>query len=277
MKTKDFNCIERSWMTKDTPKNTLPQRNSKGTLSLYNPYGQSSGITWEQRGNHTVITRSSYVLHCYKIAATLLLLFTIGIGNVWGAEEIYKTALFGSTNNSAGNSSYTGSFTATNSGFIVNVNNFNNNNNGWSGTIKCGRKNNASVATIITNASIDKKITKVSVKIESITSSKTNSIKLYTSANNSTWTEIGSYSKSSGTQSVSIASANQATNLYYKIEFDCASGSSNGFIGISKVEYYYDAAAVSCSNQVTLTKGGENNGSFNLTALKQQSYLRNSQ
>lgn len=165
---------------------------------------------------------------------TLLLMAVVGVA--WADEVVYKTALFGSDYNSKGVSSYTDTWTATNDGFVVTLANFNNNNNGWD-YVKCGRKNNASVATITTGA-VEEAITKVDVTIDAITAAKVNSIKLYISSDKSTWTEAGSYTKATGTQSVSLSSP--AADLYYKIEFDCASGTSNGLVTVSKVEYYYD-------------------------------------
>ncbi len=167
---------------------------------------------------------------------TLMLLLVASVGWAEG-DEVYKTALFGTNYNSQSVSSYTATWTATNGGFTVSLTNFNNNNNGWS-FVKCGRKNNASVATITTSEPIDKAITKVVVTIDAITASNVNSIKLYTSSDNSTWTEAGSFSKATGAQTVSLASP--TADLYYKIEFDCASGSSNGLVTVSKVEYYYN-------------------------------------
>ena len=172
----------------------------------------------------------------------LLCALVVGSGSLWAVDKVYKTALFGSTNNSKGVSSYTTTWYSTTDEFRVDIENFNNNNNGWSGQIKCGRNGNASVATITTNAAIDKAVTKVAIKIEAINSSNTNSIKLYTSSNGSTWTEAGSFTKSTGTKEVSLASP--TANLYYKVEFDCKSGSGNGFNSISKVEYYYSVAEV---------------------------------
>ncbi len=172
-----------------------------------------------------------------------MLLFLVGSLNVWGTDVVYKTALFGSDYNSAGKSDYTSTWSATNDGFTVSLSNFNNNNNGWT-YVKCGRKNNASVATII-SAEIDKTVTKVVVTIDAITASKVNSIKLYRSSDNSSWTEESSFAKSTGAQEATIASANRAANLYYKVEFDCASGSSNGLVTISKVEYYVEAGGPS--------------------------------
>lgn len=158
---------------------------------------------------------------------------------MWAADTVYKTALFGSSYNSKGVSGYTGvSFDATNSGFKVNVANFNNNNNGWS-VIKCGGKKGAYTGTIITDAVIDKAITKVALTIDAITSSNVTSIKLYTSSNKSSWTEAGSFDKSTGAKEVTLTSP--TANLYYKIEIVCTQGDSNGLVTISKIDYYYSS------------------------------------
>ena len=188
---------------------------------------------------------------------SLLMSLTISTVQVWGADEVYKTALFGSSYNSKSVSGYTDTWTATNNNFTVSLSNFNNNNNGWD-YVKCGRKNNASVGTITTSAAIDKAITKIDVTIDALTASKINSIKLYKSSNNSTWTEVGSYTKSTGTQSVSISSP--TASLYYKIEFDCASGSSNGLITVSKVEYYkaVEVPAGTCATPTFSVASGSN-------------------
>ena len=162
----------------------------------------------------------------------------------WADEVVYKTALFGANYNSQSVSGYTTTWTATNDGFTVTLENFNNNGNGWD-FVKCGRKNNASVATITTGV-IDEAITKVDVTIDAITAAKVNSIKLYISSDNSNWDEAGSFDKSTGAKTVTLA--NPAADLYYKIEFDCASGSSNGLVTVSKVELYYDDSATPSTN-----------------------------
>ena len=176
---------------------------------------------------------NSLRLRLCLLVATLL---CVG-GKAWGEEAVYKTALFGEGHNSK-NQSYTGSFDATNEGFVVTAVAFNNNQNGWNGQIKCGRKGEASTGIITTKAAIDQPITKVSVTINAITADYVTSIKLYTSANSTSWTEAGSFTKSTGVQSVTLT--NPTANLYYKIEFVCKSAKSNGVVAISKVEYYYD-------------------------------------
>ena len=150
----------------------------------------------------------------------------------------YKEVKFGANYNSGKISDYTSTWTSSNNGFTVQLTNFNNNNNDWN-YVKCGRKNNASVATIVTPDAVSKEICEIEITIDAITASKVNSIKLYTSSNSTSWTEAGSYNKATGTQGVQLASS--SANLYYKLEFDCASGSSNGLVTISNLKYYYNA------------------------------------
>lgn len=174
------------------------------------------------------------------MAAFALLVFMAPSMVMWGQtrdEEVYSTCLFGSTYNQQSVGSYTATWTTVNGDFTWTIVNGNNNNNGWS-YVKFGRKNNASVGQITTSAAYSEAITKVELTIDAITTAKINSIKLYTSTDNSTWTEAGSFSKAVGVQTVSLS--NPTENLYYKIEFDCASGSSNGLVTVSKVEYYYN-------------------------------------
>ena len=151
-----------------------------------------------------------------------------------GAPTEY-TIEWGSTYNDSSVSSYTASWNATKDGFTVNMQNFNNNSNGWS-YVKCGRKNNASVATIITDEAIPEAIKTVTITIDALTVSSINSITLYVSSSKtSDWTSAGTFTKATGNQSVTITSP--AADKYYKLEFDCASGSSNGLLTLSKAVF----------------------------------------
>lgn len=144
------------------------------------------------------------------------------------------TITWNATNNSASIGSYTASWSVTADGLTCNMANFNNNNNQWN-YVKCGRKNNASVATIITATAIPEAIKTVKITIDAVTASNINSVKLYTGNTDSSWTDAGSFTVATGEQSVSITSP--ATGKYYKLEFDCASGSSNGLLTLSKLVF----------------------------------------
>ena len=159
--------------------------------------------------------------------------YDITVASAGGGKTEY-TITWNSTNNSNSVSSYTASWSVTADGLTCNMANWNNNNNGWS-YVKCGRKNNASTATIITDSAISEAISSVTITIDAITAASVNSIKLYISSNGTTWTEEGSFNKNTGDQTVNIASP--TANKYYKLEFDCASGSSNGLVQLSKLVF----------------------------------------
>ena len=178
-----------------------------------------------------------------RVLWLMIPLLTIFTTNAWGAEAVYKTAKFGSAATTCGNCNQYNSSTAwtsTYNGFTVSVLHGSNNNCAWA-NVRFGSKSiDGSLTGTIVTGSIDKKVTKVSIKLTNNNNSKTTSIKLYTSTNGSSWTERGTFTKSSGTQSVTIASANQAANLYYKIEVITTKGSANGFVQISQVDYYVE-------------------------------------
>ena len=191
----------------------------------------------------------------------LVIFITLSVAtNAWGAEGIYKTALFGASYNSKKISSYTDSWSATNDGFTVNLTNANNNSNGWN-YIKMGRKDYASTGTITTAAAIDKAVTKVTLTIDAITSSNVTSITLKSASTlDGTYTEVGTFTKSTGTQTITISSPK--INLFFKIEVVCKSGSSNGLITISRVDYHadltpaatYDVSWVVNGEEIDVTK-----------------------
>ena len=141
-------------------------------------------------------------------------------------------------------SSYTASWTATKSGQVWNIVNFNNNKNGWS-LIKAGRNGNASVATITTQVQ-DHAVSEVTVTVAGVTASNINSHKLYV-ADNASFNdaiEINGIPVTMATGDVvyTVPVDNRDNDLYYKLVYDCASGSSNGFLQISKITYAYAAA-----------------------------------
>lgn len=191
-----------------------------------------------------------------RISKCLLgLSLAFGVGTLIGkaasrvdaGQAIYKTALFGSSYNSKGTNKYDQSWSSTNNGFTVDLVNFSNNNNGWD-FVKCGRNGTASVGTITTHSVIDKAVTKVAITIDALTKSKINSITLSSSANGSSYTNLGTFDKSTGVKEVSVSLP--TANQYYKLTFDCASGSSNGLITISRVDYYYESDVTATSLNV---------------------------
>ena len=194
----------------------------------------------------------------------MLLTMMASTATAWGqtrGEEVYSTCLFGGTHGTSGN--YTSTWTATNGDFSWSVANGNTNNSNWN-YVKFGRKNVESVGTVTTASAYIEAITKVDVTIDAITTNSVNSIKLYTSSDGSTWTVAGTYTKSTGTKSVSLS--NPTANLYYKVEFDCASGSANGLVSVSKIEYYHSTGGnPTCATPIFNPEAGTYTSAQNVT------------
>lgn len=167
------------------------------------------------------------------------------------AESVYKTALFGKNYNSQSVSSYTDTWIAANNGFAVSIQNANNNNNGWN-YIRIGSKNFASIGKISTIDSIDAEISKIIVTVDSVTASEVNSTYLYVSSDSTFDTSDTKITVtiSKGNVEYVIPEASRANDLYYQLVFDCVKGSSNGFIQISKVDYYIDLSDVSDEEKI---------------------------
>lgn len=138
-------------------------------------------------------------------------------------------------------SSYTDTWVAKIGTYEFNIANFNNNKRGWK-FIKCGSRNAASVGTISTKAAIAANISSVTINIDRITADKVNSIKLIVAsdAEFKTVVETLEFTKGTGDQTVNIS--NPATGLYYKLEFDCQQGSSNGLVTLVSVDFIGTAA-----------------------------------
>lgn len=157
--------------------------------------------------------------------------------------DAYKTLTFpddGEEGKSV--SAYTKTWTAIKGSDTWTIENFNTNkwDNGWT-YIKCGRKGNASVASIATGFAVDKAIGNVMVTIDKITASAVNSMSLVV-AKDAACTDVVET-----VQAPSIAAGEimfkptaPKAGLYYKLVFDCASASANGPIQISKVQYFED-------------------------------------
>ena len=191
-------------------------------------------------GSHT-FTMSDYGTYSVSVAASAsdaisaTVTSSASLVDPNAGEPTVYTIQWGSAYNESSVSSYTASWNATKDVFTVNMANFNNNNNDWD-YVKCGRKNNASTATIITDSAISEAIKTVTITIDALTASNITSITLYVSdSKTSGWASAGTFTKAVGNQSVTIASP--AANKYYKLEFVCTSGSSNGLLTLSKAQF----------------------------------------
>ncbi len=166
------------------------------------------------------------------------------VSTLFAAEEVYKTALFGGSYNSKTTDDYISTWTSTNDGFTVSLANFSNHDNQWD-HIRCGRKSAASVATITTAAAIDKAITKVVVTLDKVTAANLNSTTLTVASDAAFTQDVQTITVTAAQGELPYTVTTPAENRYYKLTYDCKKG-SNGFVQISKVEYYValPAAAV---------------------------------
>ncbi len=133
--------------------------------------------------------------------------------------------------------SYTSTWTAKIGDNSWSISNFNNNNWGWT-NIRCGRKNNDSVASIILNEAPTFAVSEIVVNIASIVANKVNKVKLYISTEADFSTDAGGViltSPKAGDNILTISSPQ--ANRYYKIEFDCVSHTANGFVQVNSVTY----------------------------------------
>ena len=167
----------------------------------------------------------------------LVALFASG-ANALAEETLYKTLTFSKETNGKSISSYTETWTATIDEFTWSIANFNNNKNGWQ-YIKCGRKDNPSIASITNTTAFDQPVSRVAVTIDKVTTANVNSIKLIVHAGDvsskATETIVAPEIKK-GTLEFDIAHPDAANVL--QLVFDCKGGSANGIVQVSKVEYY---------------------------------------
>jgi hypothetical protein len=171
-----------------------------------------------------------------KKVLSLMMMAMLAIG-AWAGEGVYKTLTFSAETNSESIGSYTASWSATIDGFTWNLQNFNNNNNSWN-YVKCGRKNYASIGTISTASAIDKAVTKVVVTVDALTASKINSTTLTVASDADFTTDVQTVEVAAAQGEMTYVIETPSTDCYYKLTYDCAAGSSNGLITISKVEYF---------------------------------------
>lgn len=138
--------------------------------------------------------------------------------------------------NSGPISSYTDNWFATCNGIKFNISNFNNNKNGWN-FIKCGIKNNASVASIATDAAFTDAITKITINFDKVSS--VNSAKIIVASDAAFSKDLQEIDFTSALKAgkVDVSITTPTANCFYKIVFDCASASGNGPVVIKSVDY----------------------------------------
>lgn len=187
-------------------------------------------ISWDVQdaeGHSITVANNKFTMPANNVTVSALFnLIPVG-------DKTY-TITWNSTNNSQGLSNYTSTWSVSADGLECSMVNWNNNNNGWN-YVKAGRKNYESVASII-SPQIPERIKTVTLTIDAVTAANINSLKLFVSATSSfdNATEY-SFTPATGDQSVTITTP--TNNCYYKIVADCASGSSNGLITVSKLVF----------------------------------------
>lgn len=119
--------------------------------------------------------------------------------------------------------------------------------------MRCGRKNNTSVATITTDFAISASVNKVVVNmipfIKTIDKDKLTALKLEISSTNdftAPETTIAAENYMTATQKteedVTFTIPEPAANKYYRLVFECASNAANnGFVQVNSISYYGDA------------------------------------
>lgn len=148
--------------------------------------------------------------------------------------KVYNV-LFNKDNNKKGVQGYKNDWTNVSDDITYNVENCNNNNNEWD-FIRIGSKKNASVGSIATASPFVEAIAESTIKIDAVTSTSINSIKLLVSTSKDFTTGTATYN-------VNVAEGEQITkittpvaNAYYKYVIDCKKA-SNGSIQISKITF----------------------------------------
>lgn len=178
-----------------------------------------------------------------KKLSILFAALLISVSNIFAADVVYKTISFAADNNTRGEEvgSYTTTWESTTNGFTVSIANFNNNKWDKWNYIRCGRRNNASVATITTKAAIDKAITKVVVTIDDVTADKVNSATLTVASDAEFTKDVQTITVTAAKGELPYVVTTPTENMYYKLTYDCKSSTKNGFVQISKIEYYITA------------------------------------
>lgn len=196
----------------------------------------------------------------------LTIVCTVGMAQ---DETVWKSLSF-PDDNKANNKcqTYAKTWTAKIGDDSWSVSNFNNNNWNWT-YIKCGSKNNASVAAIVNDVAYTETVTKVVVKIKTASSlDKVNSVRLITASdkkcNNIVETIDGSFgSNSTFTGDLTFNVTKPAKNLFYKFVIDIKKA-TNGIISISGVDYYISNSETS-TPPTTTTFGTDSRKTFTFT------------
>lgn len=225
---------------------TVSYDNSKGTvvLSKENPQlGDEVTITATPKEGYRLSKVTLKTIDDVESDITSTLKFTAGLKDTITVEFVSDSTpvatvhevVFNGENNNEPVGAYDKTWTNTTNGIKYVIVNGNNNTNKWD-YIKFGRKKVASIGNIHTLSPFVNLIASSTITIDSITAAKVNSIKFYISTNEDfSNAEVHNLAIKTGVIETTVTTP--VANAFYKYEFDCQSGSGNGFVQISKVTF----------------------------------------
>lgn len=225
---------------------TVSYDNSKGTvvLSKENPQlGDEVTITATPKEGYRLSKVTLKTIDDVESDITSTLKFTAGLKDTITVEFVSDSTpvatvhevVFNGENNNEPVGAYDKTWTNTTNGIKYVIVNGNNNTNKWD-YIKFGRKKVASIGNIHTLSPFVNPIASSTITIDSITAAKVNSIKFYISTNEDfSNAEVHNLAIKTGVIETTVTTP--VAKAYYKYEFDCQSGSGNGFVQISKVTF----------------------------------------
>lgn len=225
---------------------TVSYDNSKGTvvLSKENPQlGDEVTITATPKEGYRLSKVTLKTIDDVESDITSTLKFTAGLKDTITVEFVSDSTpvatvhevVFNGENNNESVGAYDKTWINTTNGIKYVIVNGNNNTNKWD-YIKFGRKKVASIGNIHTLSPFVNPIASSTITIDSITAAKVNSIKFYISTNEDfSNAEVHNLAIKTGVIETTVTTP--VANAFYKYEFDCQSGSGNGFVQISKVTF----------------------------------------
>ena len=225
---------------------TVSYDNNKGTvvLSKENPQlGDEVTITATPKEGYRLSKVTLKTVDDVESDITSTLKFTAGLKDTITVEFVSDSTpvatvhevVFNGENNNEPVDAYDKTWTNTTNEIKYVIVNGNNNTNKWD-YIKFGRKKVASIGNIHTLSPFVNPIASSTITIDSITAAKVNSIKFYISTNEDfSNAEVHNLAIKTGVIETTVTTP--VANAFYKYEFDCQSGSGNGFVQISKVTF----------------------------------------
>lgn len=225
---------------------TVSYDNNKGTvvLSKENPQlGDEVTITATPKEGYRLSKVTLKTIDDVESDITSTLKFTAGLKDTITVEFVSDSTpvatvhevVFNGENNNEPVGAYDKTWTNTTNGIKYVIVNGNNNTNKWD-YIKFGCKKVASIGNIHTLSPFVNPIASSTITIDSIIAAKVNSIKFYISTNDN-FSDATVYNLAIKAGVIETTVTTPVANAYYKYEFDCQSGSGNGFVQISKVTF----------------------------------------